>query len=223
MSFPPVQPSWAERARTRLADARMATLFVRGRSVDATQTVVALEEQIGGRPLIVLERESPTVKQLLQCPVATLSVPGPEPYSCLQLVGTFRPVRIEVEALCGFRPTVLSVHLQGSARRSIAVEDFLRAEPDPLRGDVAATLRHLEHAHAGDLLACVRSQGFEALAVVPTGVDRYGLELASIRADGVQQLRLTFPGGPVTSMSELHAGFGMMICCGCAKGGRPSR
>ena len=67
-----------------------------------------------------------------------------------------------------------------------------------------------------ELLACVRAHGLpETEAAVPRSLDRYGLELAAIGADGIRTVRLPFPGGPVRSLQEVTDGLRVLLTCRC--------
>jgi hypothetical protein len=80
----------------------------------------------------------------------------------------------------------------------------------------------LELAHASDLLACVLAHGHDAVAVVPRALDRYGIVLAAIFPDGVHQLRLNFPGGPVDALDGITTGFRLPLRCRCRAEDRSS-
>ncbi|QZY29507.1 DUF2470 domain-containing protein [Nocardioides coralli] len=212
------EPTWAERARTALAQATTGSLLTRECRSTANLTAVTVHDQVAGTPAVWLSPDSPVVARLAACPVATLVVPAPLGW-VLHLTGTFAPLRDTTGEHCGcrgYRPTLLGVRLVGPARVSIPVAEFLAAQPDPLRDDAATMLHHLEEAHAADLLACVRAHGHDALAVVPRAIDRYGIELAAIAADGVDRLRLAFPGGPLEGLDRLNSGWRLPMSCRCA-------
>jgi len=188
------QPTWAELARTAVAGAGVGTLMARDhRRADAVPTLVRLEEQDGGVPLVVLDAANPAVERLLRCPVATLVVPGTEEFPTVQLVGTFRPVRCERGDRRIFRPTLLFVCLGGVRRQPVPVDAFRAAEPDPLAAVAVERLRHLEEEHADDLRVQVLSLGHDADHVVPRSLDRYGLSVTVLASDGVRSLRLPLP------------------------------
>ena len=80
-------------------------------------------------------------------------------------------------------------------------------------------LHHLETAHSADLLACTRAQGHDDVhAAVPRAIDRYGVELAALRSDGVRLLRLDFPDGPVDRLDRLTTGLRYLLTCRCGDG-----
>jgi hypothetical protein len=84
-----------------------------------------------------------------------------------------------------YRLSLLSVRFAGRTSASVRVAEFVAARPDPLRDHAQAVLQHLERAHAGELLACLHAHGLhDALAVVPRGLDRYGVSSAPCAATG---------------------------------------
>ena len=104
----------------------------------------------------------------------------------------------------------------GARAEAIELEEFLRAEPDPLRGDAPAILSHLEAAHAAELLACLRAHGHaDAVAVVPRSLNRYGIDLTMLRPDGVQNVWLAFPDGPVDSVHHVGPSLRPLLTCRC--------
>ena len=212
------EPSPAELARTALADARAATLVTTGCPTPGTLTVVPIEDQADGRPLVRLERSSPTVRLLASCPVVTLSLPGPAPYRAVDLIGPLNPCRAGRDGARSYRLSLLSARLVAPSGQSVAIPlgEFQAAEPDPLRSCAAAALQHLETWHADDLLACVRAHGGDdVLAVVPRALDRYGIELAALGADGVRRVRLDFPGGPVDNLDQVTTDLRILLTCRC--------
>ena len=217
MQIHPTEPTPSEAARTALARARVATLVTRGCPIrPGTLTVVAVEDQPDGRPLVRLEGSSPTIRKLVACPVATLSVAGSAPFRRLELTGPLKSRRATRPGHSTYRLSPLTVRLVGSTSHSLHLNDYLAARPDPLTGLAPALLHHLADAHASDLLACIRAHGFDhAQAVVPRVVDRYGIELAVLGAAGVERVRLPFPGGPIAALEQAPQGLLVPLTCRC--------
>ena len=214
--MPTREPSLAELARTALADASAATLVTTGCPTPGTLTVVPVEDQPDGRPLIRLERSSPAVRLLASCPVATLSLPAPAPYRALDLVGPLNPCRPGRDGTRTYRLSLLSARLVGTTAVPVPLSEFHAAAPDPLRGQASAALSHLEEWHAEELLACVRAHGCEEVqAVVPRALDRYGIELAVLCPDAVRRVRLDFPGGPVDNLDQVTTDLRILLTCRC--------
>lgn len=46
-------------------------------------------------------------------------------------------------------------------------------------------------------------------------MDRYGIELAVIRPDGVDRFRLQFPDGPIRDLDQLSTGLRIPLTCHC--------
>ncbi|QBR92589.1 DUF2470 domain-containing protein [Nocardioides euryhalodurans] len=178
-------------------------------------TVVRIEPQPDGHPLLHLGATSPVHRLLAACPVATLAVPGPDPYRALALTGPVLPRRTR-DGSRTHRMSLVSARLIGPEVLPIPLTAFIDAAPDPLHRHAAATLQHLETAHAAELLSCLRAHGHrDTRAVVPRGLDRYGLEVAAITDDGVCRLRLPFPGGPVDDLGQVAAGLRLLLTCRC--------
>lgn len=211
-------PSLAEQARTALAVAIAATLKTSGCRVPRTLTLVSIQDQPDGRPLVHLDGASPTVRLLATVPVATVSIAAPAPFRALDLTGPFQHIRSDRDGCRAYRLSLLSARFIGSTSIPVSLGAFHAAEPDPLRLLAPAALNHLEAAHADELLACVRAHGYLADVVVPRGLDRYGVELALISAQGVRLVRLPFPGGPVENLEQVAAGLRLLLTCRC--GGR---
>lgn len=105
-----------------------------------------------------------------------------------------------------------------SAEDVVDVESFSAANPDPLRTEAPQVLAHLREAHGAGLLHCLRSQGHvKAEWVEPQRLDRYGLEVSVVSADGVTDIRLPFPA-PLDSLSQLGPGLRTALMCRCAEG-----
>lgn len=208
MSDHPAEPTLSERARTALARARFGSLVTKGCALrPGTLTVVAIEDQPDGRPLVHLEESSPIVRVLGACRVATLSVASAAPFRNLELTGPLLPRRGSQPGHRSFRLSPLTVRLIGGTIHSLHPSDFQAAKPDPLAGLAPAFLHYLTDAHASDLLNWIRAQGYEhADAVLPRQLDRYGIELAVLGAAGVQRVRLTFPDGPIDNIEQAPPG-----------------
>jgi hypothetical protein len=85
---------------------------------------------------------------------------------------------------------------RGGATVVVAVQDYRRAEPDPLALLEAGQLAHLarDHPDAVDLLTRLLDARklMGARGVVPWALDRYGIVLRILRPDGVADVRLRF-------------------------------
>jgi hypothetical protein len=213
----PTEPTVPELARTALAQAKAATLVTTGCTVGSrTLTVVSVEDQPDGRPLISVERSSPTVRELVACSLATLSVAGPSPFRRLDLTGPLKAYRVGRPGHRTYRLSPVSGRLVGATNLPLALGDFYAARPDPLARDSAALLDHLAQAHAAELLACVRAQGHTyAEAAVPRAVDRYGIELVALGPAGVHRVRLPFPGGPIDALEQVPPRLLVPLACRC--------
>jgi hypothetical protein len=105
----------------------------------------------------------------------------------------------------------------------------LAASPDPVRVSLPAeppfsALRLTGTArpvtvHMGELVRCVRAHGMSrAEWVIPRGLDRYGLELLVLTADGIAAVRLSFPDGPVSSLDDVPVSLRTALTCRCQAG-----
>ena len=100
-----------------------------------------------------------------------------------------------------------------AALQLVDVREYLRAEPDPLRVQAPALLEHLRQGHGAQLAACLRARGhLTASWVEPQALDRTGLVLTVLGADGVETVRLDFPE-PVTSVEQLAPGLRAVLSC----------
>lgn len=203
----PAEPTLPESARTALARARVGSLVTKGCTLrPSTLTVVAIEDQADGRPVVHLDESSPTVRELGACRVATVSVAGISPFRRLELTGPLLPQRESRPGERSFRLSPLTVRLVGSTSRTVGTAEFQAARPDPFTMLAPTVIEHLAHAHAAEMLAWVRAHGNEnAQAILPRSVDRYGIDLAVLDASGVQQMRLGFPGGPIQHVDEARS------------------
>jgi len=217
MPEPATEPTLAERARTALALTNVGTLVTKGCPTrPGTLTVVSVEDQANGRPLIRLEETSPTVRELAGCRVATLAVAVPTPFRRLELTGPLKACRAPRSGTSLYRLSPLTCRLVGATSVSFPPSRFHAAQPDPLRGLAPALLDHLAQAHTQDLLACIQAHGYRtAEAVVPQVVDRYGIELAVLGGDGIERVRLPFPGGPIDALEQVALGLVVPLTCRC--------
>jgi hypothetical protein len=214
-------PSPAERARTALAGTSVASLITHGCPGARTLTVVSVQDGPRGNPVLWLDRDSPVVRLLGTRRVVSLRVPAPVPHRWLELTGPLESARIARPGRRAYRLSVLSARFVGATTVSVPVGDFADAEPDPLAGAAAAVLQHLGQAHADELLACLRSHGLrDVLAVVPDALDRYGISLVALCADGVRTLRLDFPNGPVDRLEDVAPGLRAPLTCRCSEDDR---
>ena len=211
----------AESARTFLAQARVGSLICRGAGGGVRSlTVVHVTDQPDGQPLVHIEADSPVAQQLAHCPMATLAVNAAAPYQALHLTGRATRLPAGDGGIVTHRLTLLTARLihatPGTTPRTVPVHEFRRATPDPLWEQAPQTVAHLAEAHHAELLACVRAHGeSDALGVVPTHLDSYGLQLAVLGQDGVRTIRLSFPGAPVSSMDQVADGIRALMTCRC--------
>lgn len=190
--------TWAEQARTAVAGARTATLRTRSCRTTPTETLVRVETADDGRLRVRLEGSAPAVPALAACRVATLTLAGPGS-RVVRLTGSFSMDRPDETGTRTYTPTLLSVRLVSPGRDDVVVpvDAFLRSRPDAFAHQAASVLRHLSTAHGEALLTGARARGYDAAAVVPLVVDREGVELAVLTADGVDRWRVPFEGCPV--------------------------
>jgi heme iron utilization protein len=86
-------------------------------------------------------------------------------------------------------------YVGGFGRMSwVSAEEYLSAEPDPLRTAAAGILSHMNEDHADALIAYARGLARipEVSAATMTAVDRYGFELAVTTPTGPRATRLAF-------------------------------
>ena len=118
---------------------------------------------------------------------------GPGPYKALHLTGTARASDPLDESLRAYRLSLLSTRLVSSTSVTVPLGEFKAAEPDPLWQHAPQALSHLGEAHD-------RAAGLRPGPRTPRdrgrrtpSLDRDGLELAAIGADGIRTVRLPFP------------------------------
>jgi Protein of unknown function (DUF2470) len=232
------RPSSAERARTALADARVATVTTYSRDPVAPphQTLATVSVEENGRLAFFLEPQSWAVANLLARPLASVTVAAQQPGRAqttngVILRGSVRRVPSHPRptgrpAAVPFLMEATSVRLwdgrPGSAPIApedvVDVESFSTAVPDPLRTEAPQVLAHLREAHGSGLLHCLRSQGHPSAEwIEPQRLDRYGLEVSVVSADAVADVRLPFPT-PLDSLSQLGPGLRTALMCRCADG-----
>ena len=218
-------PSLAELARTALASASAAEIDDVARPGDPARhgrvpVLASVREGRDGSPLLLSVTGSVVEHQLsTQRDAVTVTVPAVGPYSVLRLTGTARPTaRNRRVGVAACMVDVLSVELIGAAgsRVAVALDEYRTAAPDPLWRVAPGVLRHLEHGHMTELVACVRAHGLpQADWVIPRGLDRYGLELLVLATDGVAAARLGFPDGPVSCLQDVPASIRTALTCRC--------
>lgn len=216
------EPSAAEVARTVLALWPSATLLLARRPDGFGSFTVDLEEGGLGRPVLVVDAGTPVDGLLRGSPIGTLALPpalpstGPVPWSTLRVTARFTPARTATDdGRRRYRSALVAVCLGGARRVPVELSELADAAQDPLRHSAARIVDHLAAAHRDDLRACLRAQGREVMAVVPRAVDRYGLTLACLDADGVGTVRLAFPGAPPADDAALGAGWALPLRCAC--------
>lgn len=130
----PTEPTVAEHARTALAAALAATLLTKGCPArQSAATLVTVDDQSDGRPLVGLDVASPAIRRLAECGVATFAVPAPAPFRGLELTGALEPSESQEPDVRVFRLEPLACRLTGVAGTTIPISQFRAAAPDPLR------------------------------------------------------------------------------------------
>jgi hypothetical protein len=212
-------PSLSELARTALARAAAAEICAAPSVGDLASTLrVSVRGGRDGSPLLLPATGSLLERRLAASPeTVTVSVPAGTPYSVLRLTGTARPAtQHPVAGVTACRVDVRSVELVGGVRVQVPLAEYRAATPDPLWRVAPGVLRHLEHGHMADLVACVHAHGMpQADWVIPRRLDRYGLELLVLTVDGTAAVRLAFPDGPVTALHEVPASIRTTLTCRC--------
>jgi hypothetical protein len=154
----------------------------------------------------------------------TVAVPADSPFTSLRLVGTAVRDRSPA-ARCGTVPyvvTLQSVEFAGAGRAPVELAQYRTAAPDPLWREAPGILHHLEHCHMTELAACVRAHGIPAAeCVIPRRLDRFGLELTVLTAEGLAACRLSFPDGPVTALRQVPASVRAVLTCRCTTPSHP--
>jgi hypothetical protein len=219
-------PSLPERARTALARAATATVSDPGLPGDpwqqpgarAATSQVPVRAARDGSPLLLPRTGSLAAAWLAGGQeTVRVSLPAGPPFSALRITGTARPAPAAVvPGISACAVTVDSVEFTGATAARVPVAEYQAAQPDPLWRVAPGVLHHLEHGHLGELVACVRAHGLTGAEwVVPRGLDRYGLELLVFTADGLAAVRLSFPDGPVSSLSDVPVSLRAALTCRC--------
>jgi hypothetical protein len=215
-------PTLPERARTALARAAGATISdANPAGSPATAGQVPIWATRDGSPLLLPAAGSALEQRLAACPEpVTVCVPADAPFSAVRLTGTSQLLtRHHTARFTAYRVAVGSVELTGPSCARVPAGDYRAAKPDPLWPIAPAVLHHLEHGHTAELVSCARAHGMsQAEWVIPRGLDRYGLELLVLTADGAAVVRLCFPGGPVASLQEIPASLRAVLTCRCQAG-----
>lgn len=213
-------PSLPELARTALA--RAAAASVRGPgALGMAPCQVPVRAGEDGSPLLLPAAGSLLGQQLTASPdTVTVAVPAAPPFRALHLSGPVRALARDAGAgISAYTVDLRLVEFTGGRRTMVPVEDYRSAAPDPLWRAAPGVLRHLEHAHAGELAGCVRAHGMATAEwVIPRGLDRYGLELLVLTTSGAAAMRLSFPDGPVTSLETVPASIRAILTCRCQSG-----
>lgn len=210
-------PTLAERARTSVAEAKVATLTTSSRLGRQVSTPVGIRAADDGAPVIALDAGSSAAAILRRRALATMRLDPPD-WDPVTLRGRFRPLP-GCDAHLLFRLDVGSVHLGQRRPTVVELEDYRSCEPDPLRQDAPGILAHLRRGHGEQLAACLRANGHAtAQWAEPRRLDRYGLELGVLDDAGVSSARLSFTA-PVNGVEDLSAGLSVVLQRGCGRCG----
>jgi hypothetical protein len=218
-------PSLAERARTAITQARLATVTwgdpeAAPGAPDRVTATAAIRVDRRGRPVLLLPPREAVTAALAASPRVNVTVPAPAPLRTLALAGAVQARTVQLgtgaDGRVGHLLDVRSLRFAGSGGAWVPLAEYEAAEPDPLWRVATGAVRHLERGHMAELIGCVRAHGMDqAEWVVPRGLDRFGLELAVITPSGVAAVRLSFPDGPVSSLDEVPASLQAVLACRC--------
>jgi hypothetical protein len=201
-------PPLAELARTTMARAFAATVSWAG-----ARDTVPMRADRTGRPVLLPHGGSALARDLADEPaIVTLAVPAPTPFSSLRITGLTRP-----GGWHGGYPVILkSLEFTGANPAPITPGEYGAAAPDPFWREAPAVVNHLERCHTAELVACVQAHGLTAAEyVLPRGLDRFGLELLVFTSSGLASVRLAYPDGPVSSLSEVPMSIRAVLTCRC--------
>jgi hypothetical protein len=209
-------PSLPELARTAMARAVAATVSCPG-TRDLPPATVPVQADHAGRPVLVPATESTLARYLAAHPATvTIAVPAADPFSALRLTGVTQPAQSARVPLRAYPVELRSVEFTGGVPAPVPVAHYEAAAPDPFWLEAPAVLRHLEHCHTAELVSCVRAHGLlTAEYVIPRGLDRFGMELLVMSDSGVANVRLAYPGGPVTTLQEVPVSIRALLTCRC--------
>jgi hypothetical protein len=203
-------PPLPELARTAMARAIAATVSCAG-TRELPPAAVPVRADHAGRPVLAPDRGSALAGYLATRPVTvTVAVPAAAPFSALRLTGVTQP------APATYTVRLRSVEFSGSVPAPVTLASYEAATPDPFWRQAPAVLRHLERCHTADLVRCVRAHGMLAAEfVIPRGMDRFGLELLVLSSSGLANVRLAYPGGPVSALEEVPLPIRAVLTCRC--------
>jgi hypothetical protein len=212
-------PSLPELARTAVARAATAAVSYASLVGDpVTASEIPVRSGPAGSPVLLTATGSALARQLGTGPeTVSVSVAAAAPFAGLRLTGTAQPAAPNRKAgIIAYVVAVRSVEFCGTVSALVSLDQYQAATPDPLWREAPGILRHLEQGHMSDLIGCVRAHGMlQADWVIPRGLDRYGLELLVLTADGTAATRLSFPSGPVTSLRDVPASVRTVLTCRC--------
>ena len=214
----------AEMARAALAEANVATVISESGS-NATEVTVKVTADRYGRPILHVAPESPLNASIEAGPVVTVTVAATAPFEALSLRGPALRVRAcnDDERRVMYRVALLGVSFVRPRKAPVRLAAFHAARPDLLWGQGEQMLEHLSTEHGEDLEACVRAHGMpDASAVVARSLDRRGIDLAVLTADGVTAVWMPFLQGPVNSPEELALQLRLCLTCRCRNHETPS-
>jgi hypothetical protein len=214
-------PSLPEIARTALA--RAGTVTVSDPELLSMQAggQVPVRATRNGNPLLLPASGSLVAAWLAASPrPVRVSLPASPPVAALRLTGRTRPVSWGGgPAVAACTVALETIEFTGYSQARVAIADYRAAAPDPLWQVAPGVLHHLEEGHMAELIRCVRAHGMTAADwVIPQGLDRFGLELLVFTANGVASVRLSFPGGPVSSLDEVPVSVRAALTCRCHAG-----
>lgn len=212
------RPTQAERARTSVAEAKVATLTTCPRLGRPVVSPVSVRADDEGAPVVALAAGSSAAAVLRLRPLATVQLNSPD-WEPVTLQGRFRLLAGGHAPHLIYRLDVGSVRV-GRRLEVVEVEDYRSCEPDPLRHDAPGILAHLRRGHGEQLAACLRANGHAtALWAEPRRLDRYGLELGVLDEAGVGAARLNFLT-PLDGVEDLSPGLAVVLQRGCGRCGK---
>lgn len=208
-------PPLAELARTAVARARMAAVTCDGRP-RAPVTRTSLRAAPPGQLTLVATPGSGAAQHIGVGTRLTALVGAAAPFTALALAGFVESCTRWPDGRLAQRVTVSSVEFTGPAGAAVPLARYLDAAPDPLWQEAPGILGHLDRGHQAQLLGCVRAHGMrDARWVIPRSLDRFGLELGVLTPAGVASIRLSYPDGPVSCLSEIPPPMRMLLTCQC--------